>query len=103
MDPDKEWLEVDVVYALPQQQTLVSVRVKVGTTVIAAVEASGILARHPEIELPRATLGVFGKRVMSTAAVQQGDRIEIYRGLRADPKRAREARALRQKAGRITR
>ena len=85
-------IEVAVVYALPSEQRLSRVRVPSGSTVARALRDSGVLERFPEIDVARAKLGVFGRRVSPEDVLRDGDRIEIYRELIADPKSARRKR-----------
>jgi putative ubiquitin-RnfH superfamily antitoxin RatB of RatAB toxin-antitoxin module len=82
-------LRIEVVYATPQQQDLVAVSLPAPLTAGQAVQASGLLQRHPEIELETATLGVFGEVVAHQHMLVEGDRVEIYRPLRIDPRAAR--------------
>lgn len=89
-------LRIDVAYALPERQEVVRVVLPPGTTVREAVQASGLAARHPEIDLSKQVFGVFGKRAPPDTVVEDGDRVEIYRPLTADPKLARRRRALRK-------
>ena len=86
-------LKVEVVYALPQRQVLLTVEVEPGTTVHDAIHQSGIAVRFPNLDVDMSALGVFGKRVKPDTLVKDGDRIEIYRPLIADPKALRRARA----------
>lgn len=88
-----ETLQVEIVYALPQQQTLLSLTVPAGTTVAEAIKASGIEQRHSEIDLAQCALGVFGRLAEAGQPLVDGDRVEIYRPLQVDPKTARRARA----------
>lgn len=88
-------LKVEVVYALREEQVLLALEVETGTTVRQAIERSGILRRFPEINLSLARVGVFGKQVRPDALLHDGDRVEIYRPLIADPKQARRERAKR--------
>jgi len=74
---------------LPEKQTLLSLQVPVNTTVMQAIESSGILALHPEIDLARQKLGIFGRLAKPSEALLPGDRVEIYRPLKADPKEVR--------------
>lgn len=74
-------LSLDVVYAMPDVQTVVSVRMPQGSTVRAAIMRSGILTKHPEIDLTKAIVGVYSQKVPLEHMVQDGDRIEIYRPL----------------------
>jgi putative ubiquitin-RnfH superfamily antitoxin RatB of RatAB toxin-antitoxin module len=86
-------LNVEVTYALPEQQVLVALEVEEGTTVGEAIERSGIPARFPEARVAGGNVGIFGRPVALDAAVREGDRVEIYRPLIADPKQARRERA----------
>ncbi len=88
-----EGLDVQVAYALPDRQLVLPVRVAAGTRVVDAIRQSGILAQFPQIDLSRAKLGIYGRRVPGDHVVSAGDRIEIYRALVADPKTARRQRA----------
>jgi putative ubiquitin-RnfH superfamily antitoxin RatB of RatAB toxin-antitoxin module len=88
-----EPIEVEVVYARPERQRLIALRVAAGTCVADAIRQSGILGEFPEIDLVQAKLGIFSRRVDAQAALHDGDRIEIYRPLVADPKSARRERA----------
>jgi putative ubiquitin-RnfH superfamily antitoxin RatB of RatAB toxin-antitoxin module len=86
-------LRVEVVYALRDRQVLLGLEVEEGTTARQAVERSGILQRFPEIELARAGLGIFGREVAPETPLRDGDRVEIYRSLIAEPKQGRRERA----------
>ena len=88
---------VEVVYASPERQTLVVLTVHRNTTALEAIVCSGIPLSHPEIELPRVKLGIFGKRIAPETILKNGDRIEIYRPMTADPKEARRRRAKKPK------
>ena len=87
-------LRVEVVYALPGSEDAVSVELPAGSTAADAVRASGILARHPQIDPRRQSLGIYGRAVAAGAALCDGDRVEIYRPLVVDPREARRRRAL---------
>jgi len=86
-------IDIEVVYALPAKQTLLKQQVAAGTTVLEAVRASGILEKHPEIDIATTKLGIFGKLVKPDIVLREKDRIEIYRPLIADPKEVRRKRA----------
>lgn len=88
-------VEIEVVYAAENRQVLRVLVVPSGTSLRAAVQASGIAAQFPEVVLAECPLGIFGKVVADpeVRAVQAGDRIEIYRPLLADPKEVRRLRA----------
>jgi uncharacterized protein len=87
---------VEVVFALPLHQDVTALECGEGTTVREAIERSGVLARHDQIDLCR--VGVWGRRCGLEDLVRDGDRIELYRPLSADPKDVR-----RRRAGRRTR
>lgn len=88
---------IEVVYALPEQQVLISLSVTPDTTARAAVLQSGIGATFPALDLAQAPLGIFGKRLQRPEqhVLHEGDRVEIYRPLLADPKEIRRQRAAR--------
>jgi uncharacterized protein len=88
-------VEIEVVYAAEDRQVLQVVTVPAGTSLRAAVQASGMAAQFPGVALAECPLGIFGKVVADpeVRAVQAGDRIEIYRPLLADPKEVRRLRA----------
>jgi hypothetical protein len=86
-------VKVEVVYALAGGAEVVSLDLAPGATLRDAVEASGLLERHPQIDLER--LGVFGEARPADSPAAEGDRVEIYRPLADDPKEARRRRARR--------
>lgn len=88
---------VEVAYARPDTQVILSVDVEPETTALEAVKASGVLSRFPEIDLDKQKLGIFGKVIPATKTLQPYDRVEIYRPLIADPKAARRKRAAKDK------
>lgn len=95
-------LSIDVCYALPDAQTLITVELAPGATVQQAIDASGILARHPEIDLAKLKAGIYGKIKPLDAALADHDRVEIYRPLIVDPKAARQRRVDKtRKAGSV--
>jgi len=89
----ERFLQVEVVYALPAEQVLLALTVAEGATVGQVIERSGIANRFPEISTAPARVGVFGKRALLDTPVRDGDRIEIYRALIAEPKEVRRAKA----------
>jgi putative ubiquitin-RnfH superfamily antitoxin RatB of RatAB toxin-antitoxin module len=96
-------IQVEVVYALPHEQTVVSLEVRSGTTVAQAIELSGLAAKYPQLTLGRDNVGIYGRRVELSDWVRDGDRIEIYRPLIADPKEARRTRSRAGTRSRATR
>ncbi|MCB1799023.1 MAG: RnfH family protein [Gammaproteobacteria bacterium] len=86
-------ITVEVVYARPGEQALEQLHVPANATVEAVIRRSGLLERFPEIDLASNKVGIFGKASALAATLNDGDRIEIYRPLIADPKEARKKRA----------
>ena len=84
---------VEVVYALPDWQRVVSVPLAEGMTAEQAVQASAILAEFPELAAKERILGIFGRRVEGGQQLRDGDRVEIYRPLKFDPRDARRKAA----------
>jgi len=86
---------VEVVYALPDKQKLLRVQVPKGTTLREAAERSGMDAHFPGLDLATCPLGIFGKAVSKAQerVLEEGERVEIYRPLLADPKEVRKQRA----------
>lgn len=85
-------LTIEVCYALPREQTLIELQLPQGATLGQAIDASGILAQHPEIDLAQQKTGVFGKLKPLDTMLADRDRVEIYRPLIVDPKLARQRR-----------
>lgn len=88
-------ITVEVVYALPEKQYQRVVTLEEGSSVKDAIQASGLLHLRPDIDLAQNKLGIFSRPVKPDDVLQQGDRVEIYRPLIADPKELRRQRAER--------
>lgn len=86
-------ITVEVVYALPQKQYLQKVVLEEGATVEQAIAASGLLRLRPDIDLSSNKVGIWSRPAKLQDPVQEGDRVEIYRPLIADPKALRRQRA----------
>jgi len=84
---------VEVVYALPEKQYLQRVTLEEGATVEEAIRASGLLALRSDIDLAKNKVGIYSRPVKLADNVKDGDRVEIYRPLIADPKELRRQRA----------
>lgn len=93
-----EYLKVSVAYVGPDDQMLRPLEVRIGTTVREAIEQSAVISRCPEIDLAVNQVGIFGKAAKLDQVLDDGDRVEIYRPLIADPKEARKRRAADGKA-----
>jgi uncharacterized protein len=88
-----DYLKVSVAYVGANDQVLRPLEVRIGTTVRQAIEQSAVLSRCPEIDLAVNQCGIFGKAAKLDQVLEDGDRVEIYRPLIADPKEARKRRA----------
>lgn len=97
MDENQK-IRVEIAYALPQEQQLVSILVDDAITVEEAIQLSGILEHYPDIKLSSINrVGIFGKLTKLDKTLSEGDRVEIYRPLIADPKEVRRQRAAKGK------
>ena len=88
-------IEFEVVYARPEQQTVIALKAPAGTTAGEALALTGLTRRFPELEASAVRLGIYGRLVDASTTLAAGDRLEIYRDLTADPKQARRGRARR--------
>ncbi len=84
---------VEVAYALPEKQYLQRVTLEEGATVEEAIRASGLLTLRSDIDLTKNKVGIYSRPVKLADSVKDGDRVEIYRPLIADPKELRRQRA----------
>jgi uncharacterized protein len=80
---------VEVAYALPDRQAVVRVKFVAGMTALGAVEASGLQQSHEELRNRPLDLGIYGRPVSPSELLRDGDRVEIYRPLKADPREVR--------------
>jgi len=99
MRPTEAGIRVEVVYALPEKQEVVTLHLPVGATALGAVLASGLQDRYPELAQKMGILGIYSKQVPSDTPLRNGDRVEIYRPLKADPKDARRRKAATKPRG----
>ncbi|GAA3594070.1 RnfH family protein [Gibbsiella dentisursi] len=90
-------IRVEVVYALPERQYLRTVTLAQGSSVEQAIRASGLLELRSEIDLAANKVGIYSRPAKLGDDVNDGDRVEIYRPLIADPKELRRQRAERAK------
>jgi len=86
-------ITVEVAYALPDEQVILSLELAEECIVEDAISRSGILDDYPQIDLATDKVGIFGKMCKLTASLRDKDRIEIYRKLIADPKESRRQKA----------
>lgn len=86
-------LDIEVAYALPDQQFVIALTLPAGATVADALAAVAALAPFAELDLDAVPVGVFGDRVPRERLLEDRDRVEIYRPLVTDPREARRRRA----------
>ena len=86
-------VHVQVCYALPKSTYLCDLTLPAGSSARQAILASDVLQRFTAIDLENAKIGIFGKLKALDSIVSDGDRVEIYRPLQADPKESRRRRA----------
>ena len=101
---NEEPITVEVAYALPEQQLLLSLQVPRGTTAREAVRLSRIAEQFEGLDVEGSPMGIFSRRLNGKDlplpedyVLQSRDRIEIYRPLTIDPKQARLTRAKKTK------
>jgi hypothetical protein len=82
-------ISVEVAFALPDVQVLVTVSMEAGASVADAVQQSGIPERFPERRLDALQTGIWGRPVERSCRISDGDRVELYRPLQLDPREAR--------------
>jgi putative ubiquitin-RnfH superfamily antitoxin RatB of RatAB toxin-antitoxin module len=92
-----EEIMVEVAYALPEEQVIISIKVPTKSDVKQAIKKSGIQKKFPNIDLSKNKVGIFGKKTTLDHPLKDRDRIEIYRPLILDPKEMRRKRAAKEK------
>jgi uncharacterized protein len=83
-------MKVQVTYATPHRQFWMTLDLPDGARVKDAIDRSGVLNQFPDIDLERQKVGVFSKITPLDAVLENGDRVEIYRPLTADPKKVKQ-------------
>jgi putative ubiquitin-RnfH superfamily antitoxin RatB of RatAB toxin-antitoxin module len=90
---------VTVAYSpAPRQVLQWLLELPAGATVRQAVLASGLAAACPGLDVATCEVGIWSRACAWEAALREGDRVEIYRGLQVDPKVARRERFRQQGA-----
>jgi len=85
-------INIVIAYATPEKQREIPLQIEPNCNVAVAIRRSGVLSIFPEINLANCEVGIWSKKVGLDHALQEGDRIEIYRPLIMDPKTARRLR-----------
>ena len=78
-------MHIGVAYADKFKRTWLKLDVPDGCTVREAIEHAGLLQQYPDIDLDTQRVGIFGTFTKPDAKVKDGDRVEIYRPITADP------------------
>ena len=92
----RSMIHIEVVYAAPDKQVLLGLTVPEGTTVAEGIEKSTIRDEFPGLKMEITAVGIFSRKVPLDHLLREGDRIEIYRPLIADPKEMRRQRAKKE-------
>ena len=95
-ETEQKTIHVEVTFAMPDQQELLALEVAAGTTIAQAIALSGIADLFDGIELNLNEVGIFSQKATMDQVLRDGDRVEIYRPLLADPMESRRRRALKQ-------
>ena len=90
-------IHIEVVYGVPDKQSILAITVKESTTIEQAIIESGIMSLFEDIDLAKNKVGVWNRVAKLSDELEEGDRIEIYRPLLADPKEVRKRRAEKAK------
>lgn len=88
-------VKIEVVFALPERQELISLTVEPGTTVEMALTLSAVSDKFPQEDLSSCQVGIWGQVVDRDHPLAHGDRLELYRPLKIDPRDARRQLAAR--------
>jgi putative ubiquitin-RnfH superfamily antitoxin RatB of RatAB toxin-antitoxin module len=86
-------IRVSVAVALADRQEVIEVELGEGATVQDAIAAARLPERFPQIDAAKLKAGVWSRVARPATMLRDGDRVELYRELAADPKEARRARA----------
>ena len=82
-------INIEVVFALPDRQELVSLSINHACTVREAILKSGIADEFPDQDIISCSVGIWGRAAQEDQLLRDGDRIEIYRSLLIEPRSAR--------------
>jgi len=88
-----ELIDIEIAFALPTKQTLLALQMEQGLSVEEMIQRSGILNTDLKVN----KVGIWNRTCKLRDIPKQGDRIEIYRSLIADPKESRRRRAEKAK------
>ena len=97
---DEPRLQVEVAAALPERQVVLALRLPAGSTVKDALAAADVARHLPALDPAPDRVGIFGRLCSLDRPLQEGDRVELYRSLKADPKEVRRQLAELERSGR---
>jgi uncharacterized protein len=80
-------VNIGVAYVTPVHKVWLKMDMPDACTVREAIERSGIIGQFPEIDIENQKVGIFGRIVKLDTPLCEGDRVEIYRPITADPDR----------------
>jgi uncharacterized protein len=86
-------MRIAVAIAFAKRQEVIEVDLAEGASVADAIAAAGLQQRFPGLDLAAVRFGIWSRVAKPSAKLREGDRVEVYRGLRADPKDMRRERA----------
>lgn len=95
-EPGQQKIHVEVVLAMPDRQEIVALEVGAGTSLAEAIKLSAVAEKFENFEPDLTRVGIFGHKARADQVLRDGDRVELYRPLIADPKEVRRQRALKQ-------
>ena len=96
-------LQVEVAAGLPERQLVIALTLPEGATVADALAAAALPSRLPDLELDLERIGIFGRVCRADRLLVDGDRVEVYRPLKADPKEVRRQLAELERTGKPAR
>jgi putative ubiquitin-RnfH superfamily antitoxin RatB of RatAB toxin-antitoxin module len=85
----RQSIDVEVVLATPERQSLIELTLPAGATVADAIDGSGIVGHFPGLAAENLATGIWGRETSATTILRDGDRVELYRPLAMDPREAR--------------
>ncbi len=83
-------MNVTVVYVEGDKQLLQKLSLPEESTVEQAIAKSDLGRKFPHVDITTTKVGIFGKVKKLDTVINDGDRIEIYRPITADPQAAKE-------------
>ena len=86
-------MRVSIAIALPERQEVIDLELAAGSTVADAIAAADLRQAFPGLDVAALQVGIWSREVEPSATLREGDRVEVYRKLKADPKAMRRARA----------